>query len=325
MPYLKECVESVLSQDFQDWEMLIGNNASTDGTQEYLNSLKDPRIRVFHHTDNLKIYGNLNFLFARVGASIVQILCADDYLLPGGLRKIVAEWSGIAPSVGLIRFRVPSDEVQHLRMSVCREAIPTDKATLYFFLFGNLCGNLSNVSFRTEMQRNHGLFRLDLPFAEDYRYMAAFANDYEISVSSTWVHHVRRHEQAASVYLSRKGELAIENFAVMQELQSRLAGQYSNFLLRLHSTLACDSQHRRSALRALVIYRNTDFFRYLKKAHVEHPICLAPWVCWIVFGLTGGGKFGREVAARILLKLSNRTTNRTGAQGVDQLGQIRNA
>ena len=36
LPYIKECVESVIAQDFQDWELIIGDNASEDGTSEYL-------------------------------------------------------------------------------------------------------------------------------------------------------------------------------------------------------------------------------------------------------------------------------------------------
>ncbi len=53
LPYIKECVESVLAQDFQDWEMIVGDNASEDGTSEYLRTLNDPRIKVFRHEKNL--------------------------------------------------------------------------------------------------------------------------------------------------------------------------------------------------------------------------------------------------------------------------------
>ena len=40
LPYVKECIASVLAQEFQDWELLIGDNGSTDGTREYLASKK---------------------------------------------------------------------------------------------------------------------------------------------------------------------------------------------------------------------------------------------------------------------------------------------
>src|SRR5688572_5160871 len=92
LPYLKETVESVLAQDYQDWEMIIADNASTDGTTEYLQSLTDPRIKVYRHETNLGLYRNNHFLFTKATAPIYVGLCADDYFYPGALRKVVDEW-----------------------------------------------------------------------------------------------------------------------------------------------------------------------------------------------------------------------------------------
>jgi glycosyltransferase involved in cell wall biosynthesis len=58
LPYIKECVNSVLAQDFQDWEMIVGDNASDDGTSEYLRTLTDPRIKVFRHDKNMGVCTN---------------------------------------------------------------------------------------------------------------------------------------------------------------------------------------------------------------------------------------------------------------------------
>ena len=40
--YLEECIQSVLTQEFDHWEMIISDNGSTDGTREYLDTIKDP-------------------------------------------------------------------------------------------------------------------------------------------------------------------------------------------------------------------------------------------------------------------------------------------
>ena len=63
LPYIKECVESVFSQEFQDWELIISDNGSTDGTRDYLDTLTDKRVQIFKQDKNLGIDGNLNFLF----------------------------------------------------------------------------------------------------------------------------------------------------------------------------------------------------------------------------------------------------------------------
>ncbi|HMZ48161.1 MAG TPA: glycosyltransferase, partial [Flavobacteriales bacterium] len=46
-PYLRECIDSVLAQTWSNWELLIVDNASTDGTHAIATSYSDPRISVF--------------------------------------------------------------------------------------------------------------------------------------------------------------------------------------------------------------------------------------------------------------------------------------
>lgn len=50
MPYIHEAVESILKQTLQDFRLLIINDGSTDGTEEYLNRLSDQRIQVVHRS-----------------------------------------------------------------------------------------------------------------------------------------------------------------------------------------------------------------------------------------------------------------------------------
>src|ERR1700721_3744539 len=79
LPFLTACVESVLMQDFKNWEMLISDDGSTDGSRDYLKTLDDPRIKVHFQTENQGIFENLNSIFRRANAPISKILCQDDY------------------------------------------------------------------------------------------------------------------------------------------------------------------------------------------------------------------------------------------------------
>ena len=49
---LPQALETILSQSFTDFELIVINNGSIDGTGDYLDSLTDPRIRVFHQASN---------------------------------------------------------------------------------------------------------------------------------------------------------------------------------------------------------------------------------------------------------------------------------
>lgn len=51
MPYLPEAVESILHQSYVDFTFIIVNDGSTDGSEEYLRSLRDPRVVLVNQTN----------------------------------------------------------------------------------------------------------------------------------------------------------------------------------------------------------------------------------------------------------------------------------
>ncbi len=53
LPYLKNCLASLLDLDFYNYEIIVIDDGSTDGTGEYLDGLKEERIKVFHNERNL--------------------------------------------------------------------------------------------------------------------------------------------------------------------------------------------------------------------------------------------------------------------------------
>ena len=86
--YLEECVDSVLNQTFQDFEYIILNNGSTDGTARILQRYTDPRLRIIHQ-ENLGISRSLNKGIDLSSSDLIAHLDADDYSMPQMLEKQV--------------------------------------------------------------------------------------------------------------------------------------------------------------------------------------------------------------------------------------------
>lgn len=87
LPYLKEAVESVLAQTFSDFEYLIVDDASTDGSPAYLASLSDPRVRVLTNAKNLGTASSMNRGIKEAHGSIIMRLDQDDVSLPTRLER----------------------------------------------------------------------------------------------------------------------------------------------------------------------------------------------------------------------------------------------
>lgn len=84
--FLEACVESVLSQDFQDWELLLVDDGSTDGSNAICRryASADSRIRLIEQA-NGGVSEARNTGLDRASARYVTFLDADDELLPGAL------------------------------------------------------------------------------------------------------------------------------------------------------------------------------------------------------------------------------------------------
>ena len=100
--FLRRCVESVQSQSFHDWELLLIDDGSPDGSGALCDALAgaDARIRVFHKS-NGGVSSARNVGLDAAKGQYIAFLDSDDWFLPGFLETLVtlAEQSG-ADSAG---------------------------------------------------------------------------------------------------------------------------------------------------------------------------------------------------------------------------------
>ncbi|HEX7470584.1 MAG TPA: glycosyltransferase family 2 protein [Verrucomicrobiae bacterium] len=89
LPFVQQTVASLLGQTFTDFEFVIVDNASTDGTQEFLKHLASvtPRIRLFLNEQDLGHSGGLNRGLAECRANWIARIDADDVALPNRLER----------------------------------------------------------------------------------------------------------------------------------------------------------------------------------------------------------------------------------------------
>ena len=86
---LREKINSILNQDFDDFELIISDNASTDSTKKICGEFltKDKRIKFFSHEKNLGANWNFNFILNKASGEYFMWTAADDKILPGFYEK----------------------------------------------------------------------------------------------------------------------------------------------------------------------------------------------------------------------------------------------
>ena len=87
--YLEQAIDSVVNQTFKDWELIVINDCSTDGTCQILNkyALADSRVKVYTNEVNLRLPSSLNKALELANGKYIGRMDADDICLPERLEK----------------------------------------------------------------------------------------------------------------------------------------------------------------------------------------------------------------------------------------------
>ncbi len=84
--HIKECVHSILAQTCTDFNLVILDNKSTDGTTEWIGTLKDERIKHFLSNQSLSIEENWHRILTAPRNEFITLIGHDDILQPDYLQ-----------------------------------------------------------------------------------------------------------------------------------------------------------------------------------------------------------------------------------------------
>ena len=88
--YIAEAINSVLAETFQDWELVLVNDASPDNSVEVIRTFSDPRIRLLENETNQGLVGVRNRIMVEARGTYLAWLDQDDLTMPSRLATQVA-------------------------------------------------------------------------------------------------------------------------------------------------------------------------------------------------------------------------------------------
>lgn len=208
-PYLSRCIDSILCQSFIDFELLLIDDGSSDGSGKICDAYaeKESRIRVFHKENGgVSSARNLGLEMAR--GEWVCFVDSDDELLPNGLQ-VMADGISNEVSMVLAGYIIYNDEglLTYSVMENKRCILDRKQAIKEMFLpsdykyQGYICGKLL---LKSEVIRHELHFSKEIFFNEDRLFLTQYICALEGNVFYTTVPVYKYYERSGSAMMSLK-------------------------------------------------------------------------------------------------------------------------
>jgi len=173
--YVDATIASVIAQTESDWELIVVDDGSTDGTVDCIRGYRDDRITLIRQANGGSAAARNTGIAASRGARLM-LLDSDDCLHPTALARLGAalDAGGTVASYG--QCRIITDDGQVIgRLYRPRRGYPPSGDVLPLLLTRNLFVNGGHVCVVGAVAREIGGLRPDLPIAEDHEYWCRLA------------------------------------------------------------------------------------------------------------------------------------------------------
>jgi glycosyltransferase involved in cell wall biosynthesis len=164
LPFLTESLGSVVRQADVDWSCVVVDDASTDGTPDWLQSISDPRFAVVRSETRIERSAARNLGLNRVASPFVLFLDDDDRLAPGALARLVGALKRAPRSIASVGGRQVFDT--HQRRRVAHPRFRVTKRVWAEIMLGWV-PITGQVALRTDPVQAVGGFNAELNLSED--------------------------------------------------------------------------------------------------------------------------------------------------------------
>lgn len=173
-------IRSVLNQTYQDFEIIVVDDGSTDKTEEVVKSFNDPRIRYIRHEQNRGGSAARNTGIRTARGGVIAFLDSDDEWLPEKLAKQVQKMTGSGDQVGLVYTGEKVIDAETGRCLV--EKVPSLEGNVHSQLLeGDFIGTCSSVMVKKTAIEAVGGFDEQLVSRQDWDCWIRIAYSYNIS------------------------------------------------------------------------------------------------------------------------------------------------
>jgi glycosyltransferase involved in cell wall biosynthesis len=200
--YLEQSVVSVLNQQYDNFEFLIVDDCSDDGSWEYLQSLTDKRVKIFQNPANAGLFFNLNFLIKQSTGELIKLWSQDDVMELNCIKEVIS-FHQRYPQIGFSytdrSFIDAGNEYLDIgKTDETPELISPGLHARIAFITGSIAGNIANVTINKAVLEQVGLFNEQMKISGDFEMWVRLAKDHPVGFVKQPLIRLRIHKEQLS-------------------------------------------------------------------------------------------------------------------------------
>jgi glycosyltransferase involved in cell wall biosynthesis len=237
--YLAECIESVLTQTYRNWEYILVNNQSTDASRSICEryARTDGRVRLLDTPKHLGQVENFDGALKKMSprSKYCKMVLADDWIYPECVERMVA-LAEVNPSVGIVSsYRLFGDEITGDGLPYSSQIIKGRKACQHMLRDGfYLTGSPTSVLVQADIVRKEEVFYPEGWLHDDTEACFRILAEHDLGFIHQVLTFSRKDNESLTSELARFGPGPIRKFmfAVKYGPQFFTGDEYANYLKR---------------------------------------------------------------------------------------------
>jgi hypothetical protein len=263
--YIADAIRSVLEQSFRDFEFLIVDDGSTDGTSRLVRGFGDPRIRLIRNAANCGLTRSLNVGLSEARGEFIARLDADDLCEPGRFASQI-QYLDSHPEVGLLGSWYREVDARGRTRREVR--LPCTDAEIRWSLYFHSPFAHSAAMWRREpVLERVGYYNATLAYSMDYEYWLRIAREMALANVPEYLIRYRVHD--GSMTATRGDVLEGERLRVARVAQ----------LLGWSEDAPRSNTHRLRTMAALAFGGSTDAAPHVVLESAEQLLRLHELYC----------------------------------------------
>ena len=231
--YIATAIDSILAQTFQDFELLLVDDGSTDASVQIIAAYRDPRLRLVRQETNQGIPKTRNKGLELARGEYIALLDSDDYAYPQRLARQVAFLDAHPEYVEIGTWnRAMNARGVPMRKLKIQPVLPQDVKAMLLF---RCCIKNRSVLARTAVLREYG-YREEFPRCQDYDLHVRLAAEHPIANLPQVLVLGRLHDERYTGQTTDLGKVL--KMRIMAAQLSRLGVRHSERDLERHYHLA---------------------------------------------------------------------------------------